>query len=123
MFETTIRDALTNAMCALVLAAAFAASVSAPADARHRRAYEDGTRIEAYSRHGNGSVLGTVRRGRAGWEVRLPRGTWVGCRRSCEETLRVETIDFFENEGRLVGYGTFQNQCGVFGCLELTWPR
>lgn len=96
--------------------------VSTPADAA-RRAYEDGTVITAYSRHGNGAIDAPVRRGRYAWEVMLPRGTWVSCRRSCEETLRVETIDIFETDGRLVGYGTLQNQCGVFGCLELHFPR
>lgn len=107
---------------ATLLAAVIVAAVSTPADAA-RRAYEDGTVITAYSRHGNGSIDGPIRRGRYAWEVMLPRGTWVSCRRSCEETLRVETIDIFENDGRMVGYGTLQNQCGVFGCLELHFPR
>lgn len=102
--------------------AAALAAMSAPADAA-RRAYEDGTVITAYSRYGNGSIDAPIRRGRYAWEVMLPRGTWVSCRRSCEETLRVETIDIFENDGRMVGYGTLQNQCGVFGCLELRFPR
>ena len=96
--------------------------VSSPADAG-RRPYEDGSVITAYSRHGNGSIDAPVRRGRHAWEVMLPHGTWVSCRRSCEETLRVETVDIFENDGRMVGYGTLQNQCGIFGCLELRVPR
>ncbi len=73
--------------------------------------------VVAESRYGNGSVSGPVRQGRHGLEVRLPGGTWVGCRRSCSETLRVETVDFWENDGRLVGAGTASNECGVFGCL------
>lgn len=88
-----------------------------------RRPYEDGATITAFSRHGNGAIDGVVRRGRYAWEVRLPHGTWISCRRSCEETLRVETVDIFENDGRMIGYGTLQNQCGVFGCLELKLPR
>lgn len=88
-----------------------------------RTYYQDGTVVTAVSRYGNGSISGPIRRGRGGWEVRLPRGTWIGCRRSCEETLRVETVDVFETDGRLVGYGTLQNQCGVFGCLDITFPR
>lgn len=105
---------------------AFAGLLVSAADAGHRRThrgYDDGALITAYSRHGNGEISGPVRRGRHTWEVQLPRGTWVSCRRSCEETLRVETIDIFENDGRLVGYGTLQNQCGVFGCLEIHLPR
>lgn len=113
---------LKNVLSAAMLGVIAASVVSTSADAR-RRPYEDGSVITAYSRHGNGSIDGPVRRGRYAWEVMLPHGTWISCRRSCEETLRVETIDVFENDGRTVGYGTLQNQCGVFGCLELSLPR
>lgn len=76
--------------------------------------------VVAESRHGNGSITGAVREGRrGGLEVQLPGGSWVGCRRSCSETLRVETVDFWENGGSLVGAGTIQNECGIFGCLEI----
>ena len=106
------------AFFAAVILTAFASS----ADAR-RRAYDDGSTITAYSRHGNGSVIGQVRPGEYAWQVQLPHGTWIDCRRSCEETLRVQTVDIFETDGRLTGYGTLQNQCGIFGCLELHYPR
>jgi hypothetical protein len=114
-----------NTKAVLAIAAGLAAlSASAgTAEARYGRAYVDGGTVTATSRHGNGSISGVIRRGRNAWEVELPHGTWVACRRSCEETLRVQTVDIFENDGRMVGYGTFQNQCGVFGCLELHWPR
>ena len=104
------------------LAAALLPALTSSADAR-RRAYDDGATITAYSRHGNGSVTGQVRPGQYSWQVQLPHGTWVDCRRSCEETLRVQTVDIFETDGRLTGYGTLQNQCGIFGCLELHYPR
>jgi hypothetical protein len=94
----------------------------ASAGSRWQRAQERDY-VVAESRYGNGTVSGPVRPSRFGYDVRLPGGTWVGCRRSCAETLRVETVDVFENEGRLVGYGTLQNECGIFGCLELHWPR
>jgi hypothetical protein len=29
-----------------------------------------------------------VRRGRNGYEIRLPGGTWIECRRDCSQTLR-----------------------------------
>lgn len=99
-------------------AAVFALAVlvmPAFAEAGWRRDGGDG--VVAESRYGNGTVSGPVREGRHGLEVRLPGGTWVGCRRSCSETLRVETVDFWENDGRLVGAGTASNECGVFGCL------
>jgi hypothetical protein len=115
---------MTSTAARAALAALVALSAStAPAAAHYRRAYEEGSTVTAYSHYGNGSITGEIRRGANAWQVRLPHGTWVNCRRSCEETLRVQTVDIFENDGRLVGYGTFQNQCGVFGCLELHWPR
>ncbi len=96
--------------------------VAAPAEAGFRnRGYnglEDGG-VTAVSKYGNGTVSGPVRRTRNGLQVRLPGGTWVGCRASCSETLRVQTVDFWENDGRLVGAGSAANECGVFGCLEL----
>ena len=110
-----------TALCGVALLPLLATS----AYARHARArdgYDSGT-VTTYSRHGNGEISGAVRPGRYAWEVQLPHGTWVSCRRSCEETLRVQTIDIFENQDDLVGYGAFQNQCGVFGCLELHYPR
>ena len=79
--------------------------------------------VTAHSRFGNGSVTAPVREARNGAQVRLPGGSWVYCRRSCSETLRVETVDIFENQGALTGYGTRLNECGIFGCLEIRYPR
>ena len=55
--------------------------------------------VVAHSHWGNGSVSGPVRRSERGWQVRLPRGTWVHCERSCSDTLRRATIDFWESNG------------------------
>jgi len=73
-----------------------------------------GTYVVAESRFGHGTVSGPVRRVRLGYEVRLPGGSWIPCRRSCSETLRVETVDFFENKGK----DAIDNECGAFGCLS-----
>jgi hypothetical protein len=78
--------------------------------------------VVAESRFGNGSVAGPVRQTSLGPQVRLPGGTWVYCRRSCSETLRVETVDFWEGNSA-AGAGAFAHECGIFGCLELRWPR
>lgn len=43
-------------------------------------------------------VVGQVRRGRWGQEVRLPGGTWIDCKGDCRETLREETVDFWERQ-------------------------
>ena len=95
-----------------------------PADAGSRRnSDEPGGGVTAHSRFGNGSISGTVRAARYGYEVRLPGGNWVGCRRSCSETLRVQTVDIFENQEGLSGYGAANNECGIFGCLDVHLPR
>jgi hypothetical protein len=77
--------------------------------------------VIAKSRFGNGTMRGEVRRVALGWEVQLPGGRWVYCRRSCPETLRVETIDFFQSN--MAGSGQLTNECGIFGCLDLKYPH
>ncbi|MDX2309084.1 MAG: hypothetical protein NW216_12655 [Hyphomicrobium sp.] len=104
------------------LVLALAAGTVLPADAGWRNRGYNGVEegyVIAHSRHGNGSITGPVREARHGLEVRLPGGTWVGCRASCSETLRVETVDIWENDGRMVGAGTAANECGIFGCLDV----
>lgn len=106
---------------------ALASTIHAPgAEAGFRRfsAGSNGDRsgyVTAESRFGNGTASGPVRYAKFGREVRLPGGTWVACRRSCSETLRVETVDFWE--GGMGGNGAITNECGIFGCLELRYPR
>jgi hypothetical protein len=73
-------------------------SATAPAEAESRRWSGERTLgyVTAESRYGAGSITAPVRismRGRR--EVRLPGGTWIECRRSCANTLRQETIDFW----------------------------
>ncbi len=109
---------------ALILALATGLTLASlvPADAGYRRdrgynGVEDGGVI-AQSRFGNGSARGAVREARHGLQVQLPGGTWEYCRASCSETLRVETVDKFENAD-LKGYGSAAQECGIFGCLDL----
>jgi len=87
---------------------------AASADQR-RYARGDTGFVTAESRFGHGTITGAVRPARHGLEVRLPGGTWIGCRRSCAETLRVETLDFWENQGR----GRIDNEGGIFGPLTI----
>ena len=92
------------------------AAISVPASAQMRRdGYEPrgtaGSYVTAESRWGNGRVSGPVRPGKFGPEVRLPGGTWVHCVRSCSETLRRESIDFWQSHGNHApdqGPGYFQ---------------
>lgn len=110
---------------AALAGAVLAAAVAPTADAGVRRLrsnYEPGEVIVARSHYGNGVVRSVVRPGRYGWQVRLPRGgSWVDCRRSCEETLRVSTVDIFGNGDYSLnngGYGTLARECGILGCLH-----
>ena len=73
--------------------------------------------VVAESRFGKGTISAPIRQSATGYEVRLPGGTWMPCRRSCSETLRVETIDFWEAQSQQT------HECGIFGCLELSYPR
>jgi hypothetical protein len=94
------RTLTLTALTLLVTASTF----SAAAEAQHRREgrgpkVHAGAYVTAESRWGNGRVSGLVRQGRFGLEVRLPGGTWVECVRSCSETLRKETVDFWQSHG------------------------
>jgi hypothetical protein len=76
---------------------------NAAAASRKRPPYSEGYGyVTAESRYGhNGIVSGPVRRGPYGRpEVRMPGGTWIECGRSCRETLRRETVDFWYSQGK-----------------------
>jgi hypothetical protein len=115
-------------MAAGLFATVIAASSTADASPRYRYGGADhggagsGGFVVAHSKFGNGSVTGPVRATRLGRQVQLPGGTWEYCRRSCSETLRVSTVDFWEN-GTGGGAGATTNECGIFGCLEIRYPR
>jgi hypothetical protein len=105
-------------LCRAALMTVIPLLAATTAQAEHRARYSgtDGV-VVAESRFGHGTVSGPVRAARFGREVRLPGGTWEACRRSCSETLRVSTVDFWETQS---GFGA---ACGIFGCLELRYPR
>jgi hypothetical protein len=84
----------------LLLSAAIpvAAALVAPAEAGARRAGEEPRSgfVTAESRYSSQTITAPVRVSADGRrEVRLPGGTWIECRRSCSNTLRQETIDFW----------------------------
>lgn len=96
--------------------AATALLLSTAAMAAGRAAEAAGGIAVAESKLGNGTVTGPIRQGKDGLEVRLPSGRWIDCRKSCSETLRVETVDFWQVQGQTT------NECGILGCLKLTYP-
>jgi hypothetical protein len=54
--------------------------------------------VSVCSRYGNGCYAAPVRYGRYGLEMRLKGGTWIDCKGSCKDTLREETIDFWDTQ-------------------------
>lgn len=74
--------------------------------------------VTADSRYSGQSVSGPVRKGPQGrLEVRLPGGTWLECGRSCSDTLRRETVDFWRNHGPGRGMGSGDGP----GYLQFRW--
>lgn len=112
--------AIVGAATATVVA--LIATVGPASAGRHYRGQSEASVVVAESRFGNGTISGPVRLTRLGRQVRLPGGTWEYCRRSCSETLRVNTVDFWESKSG-GGSGSLTNECGIFGCLELRYPR
>jgi hypothetical protein len=96
----TLSSAAMVAIAALMLA-----QFAAPdADAQPRRRGGDPGYgfVTAESRYTSATITAPVRYGSHGrLEVRLPGGTWLECGRSCRDTLRRETIDFwYSRDGR-----------------------
>ena len=85
-------------LVALTLSAAITSMPAAARDGYGPRV-RDGGYVTAESHWGNGRVSGPVRQGRNGLEVRLPGGSWVECVRTCSETLRKETVDYWQAHG------------------------
>ena len=100
MRESSSRFAAAGFVAALVLGVADARLGDAVAQKARDGARKTPAIVVAESRWGHGTVSGPVRRGPNGWEVRMPRGTWLECKRSCSETLRLATVDFWETQGR-----------------------
>ena len=55
-----------------------------------------GDYVTAESWYGKGTVSGPVRPGRHGWQVGLPRGTWIDCAGDCPAAVRQAREDFWE---------------------------
>ena len=65
-----------------------------------RRERLDRGYVTAESRYGGGTVTAPVRPGPRGRsQVRLPGGTWIDCQQTCSDTLRRETVDFWQSRG------------------------
>jgi hypothetical protein len=106
----------TTARIAVVVGLFGLCAADAGAQSRNYARHGEGF-VTAESRFGHGTVSGPVRVARAGsYEVQLPGGTWIPCGRSCRDTLRIESVDFWENKGAGPN-SRVDNECGLFGCL------
>lgn len=86
-------------MLGVTLATTMILGVMSPADAQSRRSSRGGEGVvRACSIYGNGCTSAPVRRASNDYEFRLPGGTWVSCKQSCQDTLRRETVDFWETQ-------------------------
>ena len=101
----------------LAAATALMMAAASPASAFDRTDYEaaEGNFVTAQSEFGNGAVSGPVRHLPQGRQVQLPGGTWVWCEKSCAESLRLATVDFWEHQNGLT------SGPGLFGKLQLGW--
>lgn len=102
----------TRKVTGLVLAGAAAAALvlfsteavdAASAKKKAKKARPLAPTVTAVSRSNLQTVTAPVRRGRWGQEVRLPGGSWIDCKGDCRETLREETVDFWERQERRGG--------------------
>lgn len=89
-----MRHSMTGGIL-LALCFGWAGGLVSEASAAPRRDRGTGV-VTACSRYGNGCVSGPTRQGRIEREVRMPGGTWIACKLDCRETLREETVDFWD---------------------------
>ena len=108
----------------LVTIGIVATTVLAATSATHagRREIDRGEYVVAESRFGNGTVVGPVRATRVGLQVRTPGGSWLDCSRSCSETLRVNTVDFWQNSQGAGQKGAIDQEDGLLS-RWLQWGR
>ena len=85
---------MKNRLLAITATLALLGALALPPAAQAR----DRGAVTACSNYGNGCYRAPVRRGKWGREMRLKGGTWIDCRGDCRQTLREETIDFWETQ-------------------------
>lgn len=89
MFDRSRLGLLTLALVSLFMAR------GAPVSAEAREQIKNGV-VTACSKYSNGCYSAPLRETRLGPQMRLKGGTWVYCRGDCRDSLREDTIDFWE---------------------------
>ena len=81
-----------------IKAAVLLTAIAALAGANVAEAGSRKGKVRVCSAYGNGCYTAPVRQGKWGYEMRLRGGTWIDCRGDCRQTLREETVDFWETQ-------------------------
>ncbi len=89
---------LSKGLFAGLASAAIAVAAATAADAQAYKRSSAESYVKTCSIYGNGCTSAPVRRGTAGYEFRLPGGTWINCRSDCKTALREETVDFWQTQ-------------------------
>ena len=83
--------------------------------------------ITACSTYGKGCLTAPTRQTRFGREVRMPGGTWIGCKGDCRKALTDETVNFWQKreienylcmESVLLAYARHEQSDDLFGRAE-----
>lgn len=85
--------------------AVIATLMPADGNAGKRAEYSRAAVITACSTNGHGCTSAPTRRGKWGLEMRLKGGTWIDCESDCEDTLRRQTVDFWDTLRETGGSG------------------
>ena len=112
-----------SARIALAAATAMVMTVTASEAGRLSRDHGEGSYVVAESEFGNGRVAGPVRYTRLGRQVQLPGGSWVYCAKSCAETLRIKTVDFWQSDAGVGANNSTTNETKLFGDLGVWFGR
>jgi hypothetical protein len=100
---------LHAAMTAGLILSVLGASAE-PSDAARRKQPRAAGRdtVTTESWYGHGKVTAPVRGSGERAEVRMPGGTWIPCKQDCAQTLREESLDFWEELSKRSPSGGFQ---------------
>lgn len=88
---TMIRTLATAALTVLIFTPA------AHADAVTAREKRDG-KVTACSKYGSECYTAPIVRSPVGWKMRLKGGTLIDCTVTCQEALRIATVDFWTDQ-------------------------
>ncbi len=88
----------TKTLLSSAIGLSLALGLIGTADAQSRNKGRGEGVVSSCSIYGNGCTTAPIRRAGNDYEFRLPGGTWLSCKQSCKDTLRRETVDFWDTQ-------------------------